>query len=73
MIIILIYLYIVGEARKLPKELTGSSTSSYCIIDLKDKQVRTQTIWSTREPMWMEEFYLYNIIYNILSIIIINI
>jgi len=50
--------FTVGGARNLPKALTGSSTSSYCIVDLQDKQVRTQTIWSTREPMWMEEFYL---------------
>lgn len=49
---------IVVEARRLPKALTGSSTSSYCIVDLADQQVRTQTIWKTREPMWCEEFYL---------------
>jgi len=38
--------------------MTGSSTSCYCIVDLADQQVRTQTIWKTREPMWCEDFYM---------------
>ena len=53
----LLNLYVVVEARNLSKKATG--TSCYCIVDLADQQVRTQTIWKTREPMWMEEFYLY--------------
>ena len=53
-----IIIFKVGEARKLPKAMEGSSSACYCIVDLADQQVRTQTIWKTREPMWAEDFYL---------------
>ena len=52
------FIILVGEARKLPKAMEGSSSSCYCIVDVGDQQVRTQTIWKTREPMWCEDFYL---------------
>ena len=46
-------LYIrVVEARKI------AVPNSYCLVSVESKQVRTQTVWKTREPMWSEDFFL---------------
>jgi hypothetical protein len=47
---------VVVEARELPKYCHNS----YCIVGLgKAHQVRTQTVWKAKEPMWSENFHMY--------------
>ena len=43
------------EARELPKYCVNS----YCLVGLgKAHQVRTQTVWKAKEPMWSENFHM---------------
>mmetsp|Transcript_22265 Transcript_22265/g.87719 ORF Transcript_22265/g.87719 Transcript_22265/m.87719 type:complete len:801 (-) Transcript_22265:1181-3583(-) len=46
----------VAEAKDLPAMDLSGTSDPYCLVQVENKIVRTQTIWGTLKPFWGEQY-----------------